>query len=218
MHLVWKWLTPLTGQPFWLGRPRYPDVCHLGWWRTHVRCCWSLLCWSTPIPRMEAGSWCGGQSARDYKPQSSNYTGIHVSCFMCAAMMTNARWPSPRPEWPYPGGRTWSDPSRPAGCLLWTLRHSRDGLQSRSVEIVRATCAKMELHIKTSDWESRGRESRQSLDTARRLTPTLIFTWVLLRSHFSRGLEGVNSDTSLPSSSRMREFSCLMTCRGHFSD
>lgn len=46
------------------------------------------------------------------------------------------------------------------------------------------------------------------------LAHTLIFTWVLLRSHFSRGLEGVNSDTSLPSSSRMLEFSCLMTCMG----
>ena len=36
-------------------------------------------------------------------------------------------------------------------------------------------------------------------------------TCVLLRSHFSRGLDGVNSDTSFPSSSRMLEFSCLMT-------
>lgn len=45
------------------------------------------------------------------------------------------------------------------------------------------------------------------------LTLTLIFTCVLLRSHFSRGLDGVNSDTSFPSSSRMLEFSCLMTCR-----
>ena len=50
------------------------------------------------------------------------------------------------------------------------------------------------------------------------LIPTLIFTWVLLRSHFSRGLEGVNSDTSFPSSSRMLEFSCLMTYRRHFND
>lgn len=50
------------------------------------------------------------------------------------------------------------------------------------------------------------------------LTPTLIFTWVLLRSHFSRGLEGVNSDTSFPSSSRMLEFSCLMTYSRHLND
>ena len=41
--------------------------------------------------------------------------------------------PSPQPESPCPEGRTWSGQSRPAGCLLWTLRHSCDGLQSRSV-------------------------------------------------------------------------------------
>lgn len=41
--------------------------------------------------------------------------------------------------------------------------------------------------------------------------PTLILTCVLLRSHFSRGLDGVNSDTSLPSSSKILEFSCLIT-------
>lgn len=48
--------------------------------------------------------------------------------------------------------------------------------------------------------------------------PTLIFTRVLLRSHFSRGLEGVNSVTSFPSSSRMLEFSCLITYRRNFND
>lgn len=42
---------------------------------------------------------------------------------------------------------------------------------------------------------------------------TRSFTFVLLRSHFSRGLEGVKTDTSFPSSSKTLEFSCLITCR-----
>lgn len=42
-------------------------------------------------------------------------------------------------------------------------------------------------------------------------TLTRSFTWVLLRCHFSLGCEGVNTDTSLPSSSRMLELSCRMT-------
>lgn len=44
-----------------------------------------------------------------------------------------------------------------------------------------------------------------------RRTLTRSFTWVLLRCHFSLGCEGVNTDTSLPSSSRMLELSCRMT-------
>lgn len=40
---------------------------------------------------------------------------------------------------------------------------------------------------------------------------TRSFTCVLLRCHFSLGCEGVNTDTSLPSSSKMLELSCLMT-------
>lgn len=40
---------------------------------------------------------------------------------------------------------------------------------------------------------------------------TRSFTWVLLRCHFSLGFEGVNTETSLPSSSKMLELSCLMT-------
>lgn len=68
------------------------------------------------------------------------------------------------------------------------------------------------LHL--TEIERRGRRSSRSRDKTDASALTLIFTWVLLRSHFSRGLEGVNSDTSLPSSSRILEFSCLMTCRG----
>lgn len=48
------------------------------------------------------------------------------------------------------------------------------------------------------------------LSTRKSLTRS--FTWVLLRCHFSLGCEGVNTDTSLPSSSRMLELSCRMTC------
>lgn len=47
------------------------------------------------------------------------------------------------------------------------------------------------------------------LGTRRPLTRS--FTWVLLRCHFSLGFEGVNTETSLPSSSKMLELSCLMT-------
>lgn len=71
-----KGQTNLTWQPFWLGRLRCPDVCPLGWKKTHGHCCWSLLCWSTSILLMEAGSWCGGQPAQDYKTMSTNYIGI----------------------------------------------------------------------------------------------------------------------------------------------
>jgi hypothetical protein len=50
-----------------------------------------------------------------------------------------------------------------------------------------------------------------SLSAGKSLTRS--FTWVLLRCHLSLGCEGVNTDTSLPSSSRMLELSCRMTCR-----
>lgn len=43
---------------------------------------------------------------------------------------------------------------------------------------------------------------------------TRSFTWVLFRCHFSLGFEGVNTETSLPSSSKMLELSCLMTWGG----
>lgn len=46
-----------------------------------------------------------------------------------------------------------------------------------------------------------------------RVAPALTrsFTCVRLRCHFSLGCEGVNTDTSLPSRSRMLALSCLMT-------
>lgn len=47
------------------------------------------------------------------------------------------------------------------------------------------------------------------LSTRRTLTRS--FTCVLLRCHFSLGCEGVNTDISFPSSSRMLELSCRMT-------
>lgn len=44
---------------------------------------------------------------------------------------------------------------------------------------------------------------------------TLSFTWVRLRCHFSLGFEGLNTDTSLPSRSRMLELSWRMTWGQH---
>ena len=35
-----------------------------------------------------------------------------------------------------------------------------------------------------------------------------------MRCHFSLGFDGVNTETSLPSSSKMLELSCLMTWEG----
>lgn len=68
--------TNLTWQPFWPGRLQCPGVCPLGWQKTHGHCCWSPLCWNTPILLMEAGSWCGGQPAEDDETMSANYTGF----------------------------------------------------------------------------------------------------------------------------------------------
>lgn len=72
----WNGQTNLTWQPFWLGRLRCPDVFSLGWQKTHGHYCWSLVCWSTPILLMGAGSWCGDQPVQDYNTMSTNYTGI----------------------------------------------------------------------------------------------------------------------------------------------
>lgn len=67
LFLLWQQSGRLTWRPFWPGRLRCPDVCRLGWQKTRGHCCWSPLCWSTPIHQMEAGSWCGGRPAQDHK-------------------------------------------------------------------------------------------------------------------------------------------------------
>lgn len=66
----------LTWQPFWQGRLRCPDACPLERQKTRAHCCCSLLCWSTPTLLMEAGSWCGGRPAQDYKTMSTVYTDV----------------------------------------------------------------------------------------------------------------------------------------------
>ena len=136
---------------------------------------------------------------------------------MRAALMTKEWSPSPRPKWPCQEDRTWSDLSRPAGSLLWTRHRSHGGWQSRSVKGVNETCMLIWWYD-VIDADFMDENKRIILRKAfLGLIPTLIFTWVLFRSHFSRGLEGVNSDTSLPSSSRMLEFSCLMTYGRHLN-
>lgn len=71
------------------------------------------------------------------------------------------------------------------------------------------------LHLSLLIWEMGHRIRIQWDDRhgawAPRGSLTRSFTWVLLRCHFSLGFEGVNTDTSLPSSSKMLELSCLMT-------
>lgn len=218
--------TNLTWQPFWPGRLRCPDVCRPGWQKTHGHCCWSLLCWSTPIHQMEAGSWCGGQPTQDHKTLSTNHTGINDSS-LCVHPLWWQQIDHLLPGQSDHVQRAVHKATRHnllevfcEHCVIYTVVCSHVLSKEWKKHVCWHVVLSMPFSKRTRGWEKIRKEFR----TVPRhwlllgLTPTLIFTWVLLRSHFSRGLEGVNSDTSFPSSSRMLEFSCLMTYSRHLND